>query len=86
MQTAQIKVTNENGLHTRPGAVFVKACKEFSSAITVENKGRKANAKSLMKLMSAGIVKDDVITLTIEGDDEVAAMEKLKVVIENLEG
>lgn len=86
MQTAQIKVTNENGLHTRPGAVFVKACKAFSSTITVENKGRTANAKSLMKLMSAGVAKDDVITLTIEGDDEVQAMEQLKIVIENLEG
>lgn len=86
MQTAQIQVINENGLHTRPGAVFVKACKAFNSNITVENKGRSANAKSLMKLMSAGIVKDDVITLTIEGDDEVAAMEKLKVVLETLEG
>jgi len=86
MQTAQIKVTNENGLHTRPGAVFVKACKAFSSTITVENRGRTANAKSLMKLMSAGVLKDDVITLTIEGEDEVQAMEQLKIVIENLEG
>lgn len=86
MQTAQIKVTNENGLHTRPGTVFVKACNAFSSTVTVENKGHKANAKSLMKLMSAGIIKNDVITMTIEGADEVAAMEILKVVIESLIG
>jgi len=39
-----------------------------------------------MKLKSAGIMKDDVITLTIEGDDEIVAMEELKVVLANLEG
>ncbi|MBO9495154.1 HPr family phosphocarrier protein [Thalassotalea sp. G20_0] len=86
MQTAQIKVTNENGLHTRPGAVFVKACQGFASTVTVDNKGHKADAKSLMKLMSAGITKNDMITLTIEGSDEAAAMEQLKVIIESLIG
>ncbi|WP_257264839.1 HPr family phosphocarrier protein [Endozoicomonas sp. ONNA2] len=84
MQTAQIIVTNENGLHIRPGAVIVKASKAFNSTVTVENNGHKANTKSLMKLMSVGIAKNDVITLAIEGDDEVAAMEKLKVIISSL--
>ena len=81
MQTALIKIAFENGLHTRPAALLVKACKAFSSTIIIENNGMKVSAKDLMKLMSIDIGKDDIITLIIEGDDEVAAMKTLKPVI-----
>ena len=81
MQTALIKISFEDGLHTRPAALLVKACKAFSSTIVIENNGIKVSAKDLMKLMSAGIDRGDVITLIVEGDDEVVAMQTLKGVI-----
>ena len=78
MQTALIKISFEDGLHTRPASLLVKACKAFSSTIFIENNGIKVSAKDLMKLMSADIDRGDVITLIVEGDDEVVAMQTLK--------
>lgn len=78
MQTALIKISFEYGLHTRPAALLVKACKAFSSTIVIENNGIKVSAKDLMKLMSAEIDRGDVITLIVEGGDEVVAMQTLK--------
>ena len=86
MQSVELNIINENGFHARPGTVFVKACKQFSSRITVEKNGQAANAKSLMKLLGLGVVCGDVITLSADGEDELQAMEQLKHVVETLEG
>jgi len=62
-------VMNEHGLHTRPAADFVKACKGYEAKISVTNKGRSGSGKSLMKVVSLGICHGDTITVEIEGSD-----------------
>ncbi|MCL6268932.1 HPr family phosphocarrier protein [Sansalvadorimonas sp. 2012CJ34-2] len=86
MQSVQLNIINENGFHARPGTVFVKACKQFSSKVTVEKNGQTVNAKSLMKLLGLGVVYGDAITLCTEGEDELQALDQLKHVVETLEG
>ncbi len=85
MRSVQLTISNENGFHARPGATFVKACKQFSSKVTVVKGGQSVNAKSLMKILTLGIVQGDVITLHTDGEDEQVALEQLQEVVETLE-
>ncbi len=69
MQSIEVTIVNENGLHTRPGRNFVQACKKFECDITVQKGEKTVSGKSLMKLMATGICKDDVIQIHANGAD-----------------
>lgn len=86
MQTVEVTIVNENGLHTRPGKNFVRACKQFESDITVQKGEKKVSGKSLMKLMGAGICKDDIIQIHAKGSDEFEAVKYLSEFVGQLEG
>ena len=73
----EIKITASHGLHTRPAAEFVKAAKKFTSDIYIIYNGKSINAKSLFKIQTLGLVKDSIITLSAEGEDEKKAIEHL---------
>ncbi len=74
MQTRIVEVVNPTGLHTRPGNMFVKKAKEFTSVVTVAKGDKEVNAKSLLTLMKAGICQGDKITIKAEGSDEAEAV------------
>ena len=71
-------VTDEVGIHGRPAGVLVKKCSEFKSNITIACKGKSADAKRIMGVMSLGAKKGDTVEVTIEGEDEVAAKTALE--------
>ena len=57
MYTQEITVNNEVGLHARPATFFIQKANEFKSGIWVEKDDRRVNAKSLLGVLSLGIVK-----------------------------
>ena len=77
MYTQEITVNNEVGLHARPATFFIQKANEFKSAIWVEKDERKVNAKSLLGVLSLGIVKGTTITLIADGPDAKEAVEAL---------
>lgn len=77
-------ITNDTGIHTRPGNEFVTEAKSFESKITLEANGKSVNGKSLLKLLSLGVKKGTEVTVIAEGADADAAVEKLASVLENL--
>jgi len=81
-----ITITNETGIHTRPGNKFVTLAKSFESKILVKNEETKKEVKgtSLLKLLSLGIKKNTKITLTTTGNDEAKAMNELSELLLNL--
>jgi phosphocarrier protein HPr len=82
----EIEITNETGLHTRPGNSFVKLAKEFTSKIEVENEaGKRVKGTSLLKLLSLGIKKGSKVIVHAEGEDEAVALEKLSEYLINME-
>ena len=84
-QTKTVEITNETGLHTRPGNEFVSLAKTFKSTIEVENEGgKKVKGTSLLKLLSLGIKKGAKVTIYAEGEDEQEAVEKLAELLANL--
>lgn len=77
MYSENIVVENKTGLHARPAAVFVQAAMKFKSNITIEKDSKKANAKSMLALLSIGASKGSLVTLTAEGEDENEAVKAL---------
>ena len=83
MYTKEITVKNEVGLHARPATYFIQKANEFKSGIWVEKEERRVNAKSLLGVLSLGIMQGTVIILTADGVDEQEAVESLSALIEN---
>ena len=83
MYTREITVKNEVGLHARPATYFIQKANEFKSGIWVEKEERRVNAKSLLGVLSLGIVQDTAITLIADGIDEKEAVDALVDLIEN---
>ena len=76
-------VNNQVGLHARPATFFIQKANEFKSSIWVEKEERRVNAKSLLGVLSLGIVKGTAITLIAEGVDEAAAVDTLAELVES---
>lgn len=77
MYTKEATVNNQVGLHARPATFFIQKANEFKSSIWVEKDDRRVNAKSLLGVLSLGIVKGTAINLIADGPDEEAAINAL---------
>lgn len=77
MFSKEVVVRCESGLHNRQATYFVQKANEFESNIWLESENRKLNAKSLLGIMSLGIVTGAVVTLSASGSDEQTAVEAL---------
>jgi len=85
MASKTVEITNDTGLHTRPGNEFVTVAKTFESKIEVENEsGKKVKGTSLLKLLSLGIKKGTNVTVHADGSDADTAVEKLTDLLANL--
>ena len=70
MYTKEVTVNNEVGLHARPATYFIQKANEFKSGIWVEKEERRVNAKSLLGVLSLGIVKGTRISVMAGGSGE----------------
>ena len=77
MVTKETVVNNHVGLHARPATFFIQKANEFKSSVWVEKEERRVNAKSLLGVLSLGIVKGTAITLIADGPDEEEAVNAL---------
>lgn len=77
MYIKEAVVNNQVGLHARPATFFIQKANEFKSSIWVEKDERRVNAKSLLGVLSLGIVKGTAITLIADGPDEEEAVNAL---------
>lgn len=83
MYTQEITVNNEVGLHARPATFFIQKANEFKSSIWVEKDERRVNAKSLLGVLSLGIMGNTTIRIIAGGPDEVQAVEALVKLVES---
>ena len=82
MFNKEIVVRCESGLHNRQATYFVQKANEFSSSIWLESDNRKMNAKSLLGIMSLGIVTGAVVTLSADGADAEDAVNALETMLQ----
>ena len=77
MFSKEATVNNEVGLYARPATFFIQKANEYRSTVMVEREDRKVNAKSLLGVLSLGIIKGSTITISAEGPDEEEAVNAL---------
>ena len=77
MYSKEVIVRCESGLHNKQATYFVQKANEFESSIYMVSGERKMNAKSLLGIMSLGIITGTVVTLSATGPDEEAAVNSL---------
>lgn len=83
MITREVKINNQVGLHARPATFFIQKANKYKSTIWIEKGERRVNAKSLLGVLSLGIVKDTTVTLSADGSDEADALDGLCELIAN---
>ena len=81
MKSREVTITNTIGLHARPATFFIQKANAYKSTVWVEKEDRKVNAKSLLGVLSLGIVKGTPIKLIADGPDEKEAVEALQKMI-----
>ena len=77
MISRKVTIQNSVGLHARPATFFIQKANSYKSSIWVEKEDCRVNAKSLLGVLSLGIVKGTEITLIADGPDEAEAVEGL---------
>ena len=81
MVSKEVVINNQVGLHARPATFFIQKANEFKCSIWVEKEERRVNAKSLLGVLSLGIVKGTTINIIADGADEDAAIETLATLV-----
>lgn len=83
MVSGEVTVNNAVGLHARPATFFIQRANTFKSSVWVEKDDRRVNAKSLLGVLSLGIVKGTTITIVADGVDEEDAVKTLVDIIKS---
>ena len=76
-------VQNQVGLHARPATFFIQKANEFKSSIWVEKEERRVSAKSLLGVLSLGIMGGTTIRIIAGGPDEEQAVDELVKLVES---
>lgn len=82
MYMKDVNVQNQIGLHARPATFFIQKANEFKASIWVEKDERRVNAKSLLGVLSLGIVGGTSIRVIADGVDEQNAVDSLVKLVE----
>lgn len=77
MVTKEVVVRGGTGLQSKNAAVFIQKASNFKSNIWIEKEERKANAKSMLGLLSLMVGDGMKVTLIAEGEDEEEAIQEL---------
>ena len=83
MFVKDVQVQNQVGLHARPATFFIQKANEYKSSIWVEKDERRVNPKSLLGVLSLGIVGGTTIRIIADGADEEQAVNGLVKLVES---
>ena len=83
MISKDLQVLNKLRLHARAAAKVVFIANKFISEITLVKDNKQADARSIMKILMLSASKDSIINITIQGDDEIQAMNSIEKLFKN---
>jgi phosphocarrier protein len=78
-----VTIENKTGIHARPASIFVQTATKFKSKVQIQAKGKTVDAKSILMIMSMGLVKGTEITIVADGPDEADAVKALKDLVDS---
>jgi phosphocarrier protein HPr len=79
----RVVIRNRKGLHARASAKFVKCAETFNAQVTVSRDGNAVGGTSIMGLMMLAAGPGTEIHMTATGPDAVAAIEALRLLVED---
>lgn len=80
----EVTITNPQGLHARPAALFVQVAAKFNSKIMVRKNEERVNGKSIMGILMLAAQCNHTIVIEADGDDARDAINELeKLLIQN---
>ena len=82
MYAKEVSVQNHVGLHARAATFFIQKANEYKASVWVEKEERRVNAKSLLGVLSLGIVGGTTIKIIADGADEQEAVDALVKLVE----
>ena len=83
MQNRSFTIINRLGLHARAAAQFVQTANKFSSEVKLIKDDIEVNGKSIMGILLLAAPKGTDISVSVEGNDEVQAMDMISALIED---
>ncbi len=85
MVKRDLKLTNGVGMHARPAGEFTKIILGEKANVTIEYNDKTANVKSLLNVLALGLKSDETFTVTVEGENEEAVLDKITEFVEKLD-
>lgn len=82
MKTFNYTITDPLGIHARPAGAIAAEAKKFSAEITIAKGEKTADGRRLFALMGLSAKEGDTLTVTCIGEDEDAAAEALRALLE----
>lgn len=82
MFNKEVVVRCESGLHNKQATYFVQKANEFECSIWLETGNGKMNAKSLLGIMSLGIITGTTVVLSAIGPDAESAVTALEALLQ----
>jgi phosphocarrier protein HPr len=82
MLTKTFTITSPIGLHARPAAILVSLVRDYTSSITMKYKDKIVSLKSLIAVMALGIEFGNSVEITIYGEDQAEAMQRMEMFFE----
>ena len=83
MLQQEFLIVNKLGLHARASALFVKTAGKFTADVKLARESVEVNGKSIMGIMMLAASKGTTVRLTVDGTDEVEAMEAIGALIQD---
>lgn len=83
MPELTITINHEAGLHARPASLFVQTAGKFTSDIQVIHGEKKANAKSILSVLTLGVQQGAELKIIAEGEDEQETLQELEQLIKS---
>ena len=80
MIQTELEIISETGLHARPAELFVRAANRYTCDIQVSNLTTGSpykNGKNILQVLSLGIYRGHLISLTASGADEKEALAEI---------
>lgn len=77
MKKKIITVELPDGLEARPAAMLVQVASQYDSRIYLESGSKRVNAKSIMGMMTLGLIAGQSITVEADGADEDQAVSEI---------
>lgn len=78
MLTKSFVITCPVGMHARPASVLVSVAQGFKSKISIKFQDKDVPANSLIGVMTLGAETGESVELTVSGEDEEAAMNRME--------